>query len=56
MKQALISMGIVLVAAGILGGIVLYTVAVIRQYERQILTGQVEISASGDLCEPCMLH
>lgn len=39
MKQVLLSMGVVAVAAGILAGMVIYTVSLMRQCQLQLLTG-----------------
>lgn len=40
LKQAVISIIVVMVAAGIFAGMVLYSVAVMRQTELRILTGE----------------
>jgi len=40
LKQAVVSMIVVLLAAGILAGMVLYSVSVMRQVQMKILTGE----------------
>ena len=45
MKQVMLSMVAVLIAAGIFAGMVLYTLAVIRTAQIKILTGEIGISA-----------
>ena len=45
MKQVMLSMVAVLIAAGIFAGMVLYTLAVIRNAQIKILTGEIGISA-----------
>ena len=40
MKQAMITLGGIAVATGILIGMVIYTVHVMRDYEMRILTGE----------------
>ena len=40
LKQVVISMVVVLIAAGILTGMVLYTVALMRSAQQRILTGE----------------
>ena len=40
LKQVVISMVVVLIAAGILTGMVLYTVALMRSGQQRILTGE----------------
>ena len=41
MKQVILSMAVVLVAAAILAGTVLYTIAVLRSMQMRILTGEL---------------
>ena len=45
MKQVMLSMVAVLIAAAIFVGMVLYTLAVIRNAQIKILTGEIGISA-----------
>ena len=40
-KQTLISLAVVMLAAGILAGMVIYTVSVMRDIETRILTGMI---------------
>ncbi|MBR2423362.1 MAG: hypothetical protein IKB09_13600 [Oscillospiraceae bacterium] len=43
LKQVIISMVVVLIAAGILTGMVLYSVTLLRAAERRILTGEIAV-------------
>ena len=43
-KQTLISLVVVMMAAGILAGMVLYTVSVMRDIETRILTGMISVT------------
>ena len=45
MKQVVLSMIAVLIAAGIFAGMMLYTLAVIRDAQIRILTGEIAVSA-----------
>ena len=47
MKQVMLSMVVILIAGGIFVGMVLYTLAVIRNAQIQILTGEIGVS----ICE-----
>ena len=43
LKNAFWAIGIIAVAAGILAGFVLYSVSLMRNYERRILTGDLPV-------------
>jgi len=47
LKQILLSMAAVLIAAGIFVGMILYTMAVIRTAQIRILTGEMTVSSMG---------
>ena len=47
LKQILLSMAAVLIAAGIFAGMVLYSMAVIRAAQMRILTGEWTVSNMG---------
>jgi len=44
LKQVVLSMVAVLIAAGIFAGMVLYTLAVMRDAQIRILTGEISVS------------
>ena len=46
MKQVMLSMIAVLIAAGIFVGMVLYSLAVIRDAQIRILTGEIAVSSN----------
>ena len=47
LKQILLSMAAILIAAGIFAGMILYTMAVIRTAQIRILTGEMTVSSMG---------
>jgi len=48
LKQVMISMVVVMLAAGILAGTVLYSVSVMRQVQLDILTGELAVVEQTD--------
>jgi len=48
LKQVMISMVVVMLAAGILAGTVLYSVSVMRQVQLDILTGELAVADQTD--------
>ena len=46
-KQVLMSMVVVMIAAGILTGMVIYSVSVMRNLELEILTGERIVASQG---------
>ena len=51
MKQVVISLAVIMISAGILAGMVLYTVTVMRDMETRILTGAVcDLEDTGQEC------
>lgn len=51
LKQVIWSMAVVLIAAGILAGTVIYTVSVMRTAQMRILTGELSAITQTDLRE-----
>ena len=56
LKQAVISMIVVMVAAGIFAGMVLYSVSVMRQTELRILTGEYAGIEDGEKENPVLRY
>lgn len=47
MKQVLLSMAAILIAAGIFAGMVLYSISFLRTVQLRILTGESTVSITG---------
>ena len=46
MKQVVLSLVAILIAAGIFAGMVVYTIAMIRVAQMRILTGEIAVSSA----------